>query len=165
MDVTQSIKAMKGYDIGDAQLKENLVNFYHVYNHTNTRIFFCYVRNTPVLMHELEIEWDDGIVSTITVLDCEMYKIKYNNKFFRSGDLEVGYNGRFSWDEKKGTIIGKRLVVVSPCYIFTCSGKFEINRVFVKCTVPRLLKHTKYTSRISSKLANPSLCLGMKHLL
>ena len=165
MDVTQSIRAMKGYDIGDAKLNLNLVNFFHVYNSTVTRIFFCYYRSAPVLMQELEIEWDDGIISTITILDCEMYKIKHNNKFCRVSDLEIGYKGRFSWDEKKGTITGKKPVIVSPCYIFTCSGKFEINRVFVKCTVPRLLKHTKYTSRISSKLANPSLCLGMKHLL
>lgn len=165
MDVTQSIHVMKGYEFGSTKLNNNLVGFYHVYNSTTTRIYFCYYRNTPMMMHTLSILWDDGIESTITLADCKRYKMKYNDKFVRISDLEVGDEGRFSWDEKKGTIVSKTMTIVSPCYLFTRSKRIEVNRVMVKCKVPRLLKHTELTSRISSKLVNPSLCLGMKHLL
>ena len=165
MDITQAINVMQGYKYGLAKLDENLVNFYHVYNSTTSRIYFCYYRNTPTMMHTLTILWDDGITTTITLLDCDMYKVKYKDKFVRISDLEINNRGRFSWDEKKGTIIGKSMTIVSPCYLFTLSKRIEINRVLVKCKVPRLLKHTRLTSRISSKLVNPSLCLGMKHLL
>jgi len=94
-----------------------------------------------------------------------MYRVKYNDKFVRVDDIEVGDVARFSWDERKGTVIDKKMVIVSPCYIFTLSNTIEIDRILVSCKVPRLLKHTRLTSRISSKLVNPSLCLGMKHLL
>ena len=165
MDVTQAIHVMRGHDHGLSKLSNDLVNFHHIFDTTSSRIHFCYYRNTPVLMHLVIIEWEDGVTTSISLMDCDMYRVKYNDKFVKVGDIEVGDVARFSWDERKGTVIDKKMVIVSPCYIFTLSNTIEIDRILVSCKVPRLLKHTRLTSRISSKLVNPSLCLGMKHLL
>ena len=43
-------------------------------------------------------------------MDCDMYRVKYNDKFVRVDDIEVGDVARFSWDERKGTVVDKKMV-------------------------------------------------------
>lgn len=162
MESSQSIHAFKGYVMGMAQLKDLRPNYYHVYNSTHTRIFFCHSKSKMTLMVRLTFEWDDGMTTTLVLKNTSKYRIRYKDRYVKAFDLEVGSKGRFSHDGKKARLISKDHIVGRACYVYTENSFLEVNRILLMCSPPKILKHTKYTTRISRFLAYPNLCLGMR---
>lgn len=162
MESTQSIHAFKGYVMGMAQLKDLRPNYYHVYNSTHTRIFFCHTKSKLTLMTKLTFEWDDGMVTTLTLKNTSKYRVRYKDRYVKVDDLEVGSRGRFSHDNKKAKLISKEHIVGRACYVYTENSFLEVNRILLMCSPQRILRHIKYTTQISRFLGYPNLCLGMR---
>jgi len=160
MDKSQEILVTKGMIYGNSRLENVLVNFYHVFDSRIGRVFFCHTKKSHELMFRLTIEWDDGKVTTITMKNCEKYKIKYKNEFVKIAYLNVGNRCRFGSSNMKGRIIKKEHVVAIPCYIFTTIDLIEVNRVLVKCKTPLPLRHIKQLSRLNRVLASSILHPG-----
>lgn len=156
---------MKDYEYGYSSLENNLVNYSHIFDSTISRIYFSYYRNTPTFMHKITIKWEDGTLSTLTMIDSDCYKVKYKYGFVKISELKVGSKSHFGWHNKKGIVVDKTVCISRPSYVFTLSDRIEVNGIMVKCKIPRLLRHTKQLSRINKRLVDPSWCLGMKHFL
>lgn len=165
MDKSQEILVTKGMIYGYSKLENVLVNFYHVFDSRVGRVFFCHTKSFHELMFRLTIEWEDGIITTITMKNCKKYKVKYKNDFVSISYLKVGNKSRFGSSNLKGKIIKKEHVIAIPCYIFTTIDLVEVNRVLVKCKTPLLLRHIKQLSRLNRVFASPILHPGSTLLL
>jgi len=116
-------------------------------------------------MTRLTFEWDDGMITTLILKNTSKYMIRYKNRYVKAFDLEVGCRGRFSHDNKKAKLISKDHIAGRACYVYTENSFLEVNRILIKCNPQKILKHIKYTTKISKFLGYPNLCLGMRLFL
>lgn len=165
MDSNQQIRIYNAKKTGVVPLNQAKVGMYNVCSNVVSRIFFVYTKKDYKLMHRLTIEWDDNSVTTITLQNTKHYKLPYKGTFQKVANIPINYRGRFRIDGEKGRITKIEYITAKPTYIYTDTERLIVNNVVLKCKSSKLLRHTKYTSRLSRHFVNPNLMLGLRFAL
>lgn len=165
MDSHQQIKIFDKHKAGLIPLDQVKVGMCNVTDQVVSRVYFRYTKKDYKLMNRLTIEWDDNSISTMTLENTKYYKLPYKHTFQKICNIPIGYRGRFRVDGEKGRIIRSEYITAKPTYIFTDTERLVVNNVLLKCKSSKLLRHTKYISRISRYLVDPRLMIGLRFAL
>lgn len=159
------ILSMHDNDITATDVENIKVGDFVKVNDTITRVFFNYKSKKYKLLTKITIRWKNGRETSISCLDTDEYKVRINGISRKLYDLQVGDKNILGENNMKGKVIKREHTVARPIYIFTESGRIIINCFLIYNRPRRLLRHTRYTSRISRLLVHKRLLIGLERAL
>lgn len=165
MDGYQQVKIHSKNASGIIALKDVEVNQFNINDTMLSRIYFKHKKKSYTLMQRLTLEWDDNTITTITLENSKYFKLPYKGTFQKINNIPIGYRGKFSYNNDKARVVNKEYVSSRPVYVFTETERLVVNNVIVKCKSSKILRHTKYTSRISKHLVHPTCMIGLHFVL